>query len=319
MSFFYDNALTSVTVPTTYSTTGPYAVNGSAAVNIGVIRSSINPDPSLSNLTGTYNYFMCMAKNNPVGPTTNNYLGVLKITQNGTIFSRQTTISSFGADYAEYFESFDQQPIKLGTSVIIVNPDEYELVIVDENNMSPTGADLIAIQQLCLDPDYGFMFQKSGYVRPAATGDNPSDIIGVVRPQDGTKLPTVIGNSAWSEWQNKYMVDEFGIAKVEQYYHLVWNENGINYNYPFDQVPPNINVPSYATKSWYNSRGDPYTRAKINPYYAADANYKSRMHRDEWILVGLLGQMPMLQNQPMNPKWSKISKSSNGVVQILAK
>jgi hypothetical protein len=319
MSFFYDNALTTVTIPTYYSTTGPYAVNGSAAVNIGAIRSSINPDPSLSNLTGTYNYLMCMAKNNPVGPTTNNYLGVLKITQNGTIFSRETTISSFGADYAEYFESFDQNPIPIGTTVIVVNPDDYELVVVDENNSAPTGADLTVIQHLYNNPDYGFMFQKNGYVRPAATGDNPSDIVGIVRPQIGTKLPTIIGNSAWSEWQNKYMIDEFGIPKTENYYHLVWNENGVNYNYPFDQVPPNISVPSYATKSWNNSRGDPYTRAKINPYYSSVAKYKSRMHRQEWILVGLLGQMPMLEQQPMNPGWKKISKSSNNVLQVLVK
>ncbi len=316
MSFFYDNSLTSITIPSTYSTTGAYAVNGDTRLNIGVIRAFNNPDPSG---TGSFNYFMCMSKNSPTGPDTNNYKGIFKITQNGTVYARDTYISSWGADYAEYFESFTQKPIDYGKSVVIVDPDLYELCVVEDDGtpaMSET-QDIIKRLHQEYSGTYDYMFTKRGYVREATQDDNVENVIGVVRPNVGTKQPSVIGNTQWDEWQSKYIVDEFGIPEVERYYHLMWSNGGLVYDYPFDQVPSHIKVPSDAYRVYNNKKGEPYYRAKINPLYDPVKQYHGRQYRDEWILVGLVGQMPILQNVPMNPRWKILSKLSEKVSQVL--
>lgn len=317
MSFFFDNVLTTVTIPSTYSTTGAYAVNGDTRYNIGAIRAYNNPDVSGS---GTFNYFMCMAKNAPTGPSTNNYLGVFKITQNGKVYARDTYVSSW-ADYAEYFESFHQLPIDYGTTVSIVDPDSYELIVVDEqgNPIDEETRNSIRTIHQSYSGALDFMFQKAGYVKPATDQDDPTSIIGVVRPTVGMKQSSVVGNIAWSEWQNKYIIDEFGIPQVENYAHIQWNAGGVNYDYMEGAVPSSIIVPEYATKVEYKKDGSRYTRAKLNPFYDASVPYKGRDERPEWVLVGLLGQVPVKSTQPLNPAWKKLGKISETVDKVLIK
>jgi hypothetical protein len=317
MSFFFDNLLTTITIPSSYSTTGAYAVNGDTRYNIGAIRAYNNPDPIG---TGTFNYFMCMSKNAPTGTDTNNYIGVFKITQNGTVYARDTYVSSW-ADYAEYFETFDQLPLDAGVSIVVVDPDLYELVVVD-NEGNPANEELrnniTAIhQQYSGALDY--MFQKGGYVRQAAQEDDPTKIIGVVRPNIGVRASSVVGNAAWTEWSNKYIIDDFGIPVKERYCHVQWSAGGVVYDYPENCIPSHVMAPQNLTKVWYKKDGTPYERAKLNPYYDPTASYKGRQDRSEWVLVGMLGQVPMLSDQPMHPNWIKLSKLSNRANNVLIK
>ena len=317
MSFFYDNALTTVTIPSQYSTTGAYAVNGDTRLNIGVIRAYNNPDLAG---TGTFNYFMCMSKDAPVGPSTNNYKGIFKITQNGSVYTRDTYYSSY-ADYAEYFELFDGQPLPYGTTVVVVHPDEYELTVVMDDGTpadDTTKAYITNIHQTysgALDQQ----FIKHGYVRAATSEDDPTTIIGVTRPSHGMKQPSVVGNAAWSEWQNMYVVDEFGLPMTEPYYHMVWNHGGVTYDYPADAIPSHITMPSSATKSYFKRDGTPYTRAVLNPTFKIGSNYTPRQSRPEWSLIGLLGQVPVRNDVPHHPGWTLMSRISDRVNQMLIK
>jgi hypothetical protein len=42
---------------------------------------------------------------------------------------------------------------------------------------------------------------------------------------------------------------------------------------------------------------------QINPAYDDTQDYITREERDEWNLIGLLGQVPVLNNETVNPNW----------------
>ena len=47
----------------------------------------------------------------------------------------------------------------------------------------------------------------------------------------------------------------------------------------------------------------PYTRRKQNPSWDESVEYVPREDRDEWIIVGIMGQIPIIKGQPINSKW----------------
>ena len=47
--------------------------------------------------------------------------------------------------------------------------------------------------------------------------------------------------------------------------------------------------------------------------------YKSRAEREEWCLVGLLGQIPITKGQPLADNWIKMKDVSNTVEMWLVK
>jgi hypothetical protein len=78
----------------------------------------------------------------------------------------------------------------------------------------------------------------------------------------------LLGNSADVEWTDKYLKDDFG--------QVIWEE-----------------VEGRRMK-------------KINPDYDPNKVYKARRERDEWNIVGLLGQIHILKDQPVAPGWIKL-------------
>ena len=58
-----------------------------------------------------------------------------------------------------------------------------------------------------------------------------------------------------------------------------------------------------------------HQRKKLNPDYDASKHddYKSRPDRDEWNLIGLLGQIPITKGQPMADNWIKMKDVSDTV------
>ena len=56
---------------------------------------------------------------------------------------------------------------------------------------------------------------------------------------------------------------------------------------------------------------------KINPEYSVEVddetNYSPRADRDEWNLIGLLGQVQIKANEPTRPTWIKMKQISDAV------
>jgi hypothetical protein len=165
------------------------------------------------------------------------------------------------------------------------------------------------IQSLTGASDIPFIQQKS-YIRLATPDDDPSDIIGVVRPKMGSGKPMIVGNESSFEWNQKYLSDEFGQALLEPYLHYVWTEDSIQRCYPYDMVPSWVKVPENAVRTYEDKYGRPYQRQKMNPYYEYDVEYSSREEREEWNLIGLLGQVPVLKTAVRHPNWRILSKGT---------
>ena len=206
------------------------------------------------------------------------------------------------ADYAEYFESTDGKAIPIGNTVVLEN----------------------------------------GKVRQAKDSETP---IGIVRPHDGCAM---VGNSAWSKWDNKYIRDDYGKYEYESYTKTRWfeeiskeeyekkdkddtggvrggsvrdilgGEKGTYYRqheYYSDIIPSGLTVPDDAKILEDSS----YQRHKINPDYDASKEYKPREERDEWNIIGLLGQIPMTKGQPVASNWIKMKDVSNTVEMYFVK
>jgi len=62
-------------------------------------------------------------------------------------------------------------------------------------------------------------------------------------------------------------------------------------------------------------------KRKPNPSYSSSlsGSYTSREDRAEWVVVGLLGQIPMTKGQPTGSSWSKMNDVSNTVEMYFVK
>ena len=102
-----------------------------------------------------------------------------------------------------------------------------------------------------------------GGVLPATVRDDPDDIVGVV---SGTAC--MIGNSAWSHWEKKFLKDDFGRVVMETV---------------DEKVTP-----------------------ILNPEYDEAREYHARMARSEWAVIGLTGRIHLRKGSPAHPSWKKI-------------
>jgi len=303
-----------MTQPSWYGPTGPYAVNGSTRMNFGAIRTSVVAG---SGDETNFNYFACFAKNGS-SSSTNNFTGRFRIQGNGNVYtSAGYTWNSY--DFAEYYESFDGKQIPVGTTVVAVDPDEYDMVI---QNPDGTPFDFDKINLTLTDMtgalDCINYYNRRAFVRASTGSDDPKKIIGVVRPK-GEDLASVVGNSQWNEWSNKYMRDDFGRKIKEPVFYVKWTEHGVKYCYRYDAIPSYIKVPAHAIRTYYNEKGEMYTRYKENIFYDPSVEYEPRDAREEWVIVGMVGQVEVKNDQPVHPEWKKISKISDTVSMYLIK
>ena len=103
----------------------------------------------------------------------------------------------------------------------------------------------------------------SGGVRPATSSDDPEDVVGAV---SGTAC--MIGNAAWSHWDNKFLKDGFGRVVT----HTV------------DEKPT----------------------ATINPDFEESREYIPRMARPDWAVIGMTGRIHLRKGVPVHPSWRKL-------------
>ena len=183
-----------------------------------------------------------------------------------------------GADYAEYFESSTGAAIPVGTTVVL------------ENNK----------------------------VRAATSEDSASSIMGVVRPKAPGRISTVVGNSGWNRWNQKYLMDDFDRYILDEHVVYEWTETGedgqeINHSYESHQIPEGVTIPSDVVGQTHDSKGNRFVHYRLNPDFDPSVTYVPRQERDEWIIVGLIGQVRILDGQPMNDRWVKMRDVSNSV------
>jgi len=196
--------------------------------------------------------------------------------------------SGCGADYAEFFESNDGTALEVGRTVVLVG----------------------------------------NKVRHATNADDPNDIIGVVRPKTMSgRGPLVRGNSAWNMWSGKYLIDDFGSYIMENYDVLEWTETVMEpdaadpakdipvvkkRSYAEDRIPAGMTPPVDAERISMQRR-------KLNPAWDSEADYTPREDRDEWALIGLLGQMPVTKGEPLGSRWIKQKDISVSVEEYLVR
>ena len=190
------------------------------------------------------------------------------------------SFNNSGADYAEYFESHTGSAIPRGTSVVL------------ENNK----------------------------VRAATSEDDVADIIGVVRPKEFGKNSMVVGNTAWNMWSQKYLTDDFNCYVMEDYSVVSWYEyrdenddEGTLVTYESDKIPSDVTVPDDAETNTHDENGVKFQRRALNPDFDASLTYEPREERDEWVIVGLIGQVQILDGQPTNDRWIKMRDISDTV------
>ena len=167
-------------------------------------------------------------------------------------------------------------------------------------------------------------------IRPATDSDDKSKIIGVVSAN-----PAVVGDSAWSKWQQAHLKDAYGswVTKDEEF--LVWNKLGTFTDTDGKKKPnpqpdikdPNMdseyqilvskidaekaknNIPQAAIDQ--NLRVTKSSRT-WNPDYDPSKDYVPRSARKEWDAIGLVGKLVVRRGQPVGTNWI-LMKSNVGV------
>jgi len=160
----------------------------------------------------------------------------------------------------------------------------------------------------------------------------------------------MIGNAQAIEWKDKYETTEYGEIILEDFTWTKWIEELTRAEY--DKVAQNPDVPTHIVKGSeaipakedveaVDAVEDKYYREHkyhtdkipsdltapddaevfknwkqrnvINSNYDESKEYIPREERDEWNVVGLLGQIQMLKGQPTASNWIKMSDISDTV------
>ena len=189
-----------------------------------------------------------------------------------------------GADFAEYFESATGNAITVGMTVVL----------------------------------------EGNKVRKALASEQP---FGVVRPKSMNSASMVIGNTAWNMWHSKYLQDEYGAYVMEPCPVVRWVEQVVNdgqpgekaHAYETDRVPDDVVVPDDAVTETHTASGQLLERRKLNPDFDPNEEYVAREDRDEWVIIGMLGQIPVAKSASKNDNWVKMRDLSDTVEEWLVK
>ena len=155
-------------------------------------------------------------------------------------------------------------------------------------------------------------------VRASTSSDDAATVIGVVRPKVDGINSMMIGNTAWNSWTNKYMHDDYGRFVMEDYTVTEWvvktYEDGTQKteSYDTDKIPSDVTVPSDAVVKTQQ-------RKKLNSDYDKSKEYKPRSERDEWVIIGMLGQIQVEKGQKTGTNWIKMRDISDTVEEWLVR
>ena len=155
-------------------------------------------------------------------------------------------------------------------------------------------------------------------VRASTSSDDAATVIGVVRPKVDGINSMMVGNTAWNSWTNKYLHDDYGRFIMEDYTVTEWetsvSTDGVKntLSYETDKIPSDVTVPSDAVVKTQQRR-------KANPDYDESIEYQPRSERDEWVIIGMLGQIQVEKGQPTGTNWIKMRDISETVEEWLVR
>lgn len=200
-----------------------------------------------------------------------------RIRGDGEVYADGSYTTS-GADYQEFFESSDGSALEVGKSVVLES-DKVRIYNADT--------------------------------------DNTDSIFGVVRPKAENKNSALTGNAAENAWTDAFLTDDWGVYVMEDVTLWDWDkietaegeedrELGSVYEWKELAKDPDWTPPADARKTIHSERAR-------NPDYDESLTYIPREGRDEWNLIGLLGQVQVKANEPTRPTWIKMKDISDAV------
>jgi hypothetical protein len=126
------------------------------------------------------------------------------------------------------------------------------------------------------------------YIRLSTPEDDPLDIFGAV-----STTPSVLGDSHWSYWKNKYLSDKFG-TQLKEPVQYVCNIADDTDRVVYDGTSAVADGYEIITEE----------RTILNPAFDPSLEYIPREARLEWVPVGMVGKLRVLPGQVVNPSWT---------------
>jgi len=184
-------------------------------------------------------------------------------------------------------------------------------------------------------------------VKLAESGDE-ANVIGVVRPKGSTN-----SHGDGLQWGGKWKKDVWGNYETEGYTRVTWQEKGYRHSYPKDRIPTHrlkksvcedkdihkkessfeldnegnkipVIVPNtaeektatnYLERTHKKGKADvPLKRRIYNDSYNPATSYNRRQDRlKEWVLIGMLGQVPVRDSAIIPTHWKKMKNLESGI------
>jgi len=163
-------------------------------------------------------------------------------------------------------------------------------------------------------------------IRQALVGETPMGVI--------SGNPSVVGDAAWSDWDGKYLTDDFGTYILEEYTVTEWEAEVIDMeatedteatyktatkSFQSDKIPADEIVPSNALVLTEDANGNTFERRTLNSDWNPDTEYVPREDRQEWDTVGLMGKLRIIKGQPVDSRWIKMRDVSDTVEEWLVR
>ena len=224
-----------------------------------------------------------------------------------------------GADYAEYFETKDGKSIAVGTTVKL----DGDKVVACGNSDTPIGVTRpygtsTSVGNLAwnkwdkkyLKDDYGAYIMEEHTITEWVEEITVDDYV-----ENNENYKKVEGNKEELYTENDELpkgkkVGDVKVAVVPDTYFR-------EHSYHTDKIPSGTTAPDDATVISVEGdgrlKGQKLKRRKSNPDFDSSKDYVSREDRDEWVIVGLLGQIPVTKGQPMSDNWIKMKDVSDTV------
>ncbi|AGE57209.1 Chlorovirus glycoprotein repeat domain-containing protein [Paramecium bursaria Chlorella virus NE-JV-4] len=137
---------------------------------------------------------------------------------------------------------------------------------------------------------YPVVLSGNGKIRIASLFDDYNNIIGVV-----SSNPSMLADTAWDQWEGKYLKDKFGMRLSNTIYYLanISNEN------EFTRVGPMTTPP----QGYFIKTSPEYI---LNPKYNPNVAYVERNDRPEWDPVGFVGKLRVRNGCLVHPSWKPL-------------
>jgi hypothetical protein len=196
-----------------------------------------------------------------------------------------------GADFSEYFESYNGQNIEAGTTVCMVNDGK------------------IIPSSLSSSDPFGVVVKKSGFV------GNASEDEWIGKYEKDEK-----GEIIYDTVNEEIIEDEFQTETVD-----VEVLEKDNLRFVKNIIQKSISIPIMEEQNIYDLSTNEIMRTeqiqkkkitiqsksipRISPLFDTSLTYIPRSQRSEWHMVALVGQVVVSEGQKINPEWDYLGKS----------